>query len=211
MIQELSEEQNARAKKNHVSEKRVNISISKDVFEEFSFQAKRNKRTLYSFANEALSVVAKISSEGGSASEIYKFWRSLSLMKTVDVFAFPSDLADEIIARLYSLDKHGIMRTFNEAGSRFGGFLKVFAEGIDELHKLVQDVSFILPLRQFNFTKKNDTIEIAVIGAGRRIESTECFFEFIKSILSSYGYVIVSSEIGIGTVLATAKSRVHSS
>src|SRR2546427_10528731 len=77
---------------------RTNISVDQAVFEEFSSQAKLKDKTLFAFANETLSAVAKISAEGGDPSELYGLWRTISLLKQVDVITLPSDFVDELIA-----------------------------------------------------------------------------------------------------------------
>ena len=50
---------------------RTNLSIDRQVFEEFAAEAERRKMTLFAFANESLSAVAKISQEGGNPEEFY--------------------------------------------------------------------------------------------------------------------------------------------
>src|SRR2546422_10790852 len=84
---------------------RTNISVDQAVFEEFSSQAKLKDKTLFAFANETLSAVAKISAEGGDPSELYGLWRTISLLKQVDVITLPSDFVDELIATQYASDK----------------------------------------------------------------------------------------------------------
>jgi hypothetical protein len=188
---------------------RTNISVDQAVFDEFSFEAKRANKTLFAFANEALSTVSRISSEGGDPAELYGLWRTIAVLKQVDVITFPSDFVDELIAKEYADDKVGLLKMFTDLGRRLVGVLKIAASDIDELALLGKDFALLLPLKQFKVTKgkEPDSIEISLVGAGRRIESTECTFAFLQSILNGYGYTVTKQEVNTGTIMAWASKR----
>jgi hypothetical protein len=187
---------------------RTNISVDQGIFDEFSSEADRQNKTLFAFANESLSAIAKISAEGGNPSELYRFWRSIGLLKQVDVITLPSDFIDELIAKLYAQDKPNLLKMFRDLGSELVGVLKIAAENLDDLEKLAKDFIALLPLKQFKINKIDEsTIEIGIVGAGRKIESTECSLEFLKSILNGYGYSPEKSEVNIGTIRLWATRR----
>src|SRR5579863_7506302 len=169
---------------------RTNISVDQTVFDEFSSEADRQNKTLFAFANESLSAIAKISAEGGNPGELYRLWRSISLLKQIDVITLPSDFIDDLIVKLYAQDKPNLLKMFRDLGSELVGVLKIAAENLDDLEKLAKDFIALLPLKQFKINKIDEsTIEIGIVGAGRKIESTECSLEFLKSILNGYGYL----------------------
>ena len=187
---------------------RTSISIDQGVFEELSAQAQRQNKTLFAFANESLSAVAKISAEGGNPVDLVKLWRSIMLLKEIDVITLPSDFMDELIAKIYVLDKHDLLKRFRDLGSQLVGVLKIAAENLDELGELARDFTALIPVKQFKIIKlSNQTVEIAIVGAGRRIESTECTLEFLKSILNGYGYTVTKNEINVGTLRIWASDR----
>lgn len=188
---------------------RTNISVDQAVFEEFSSQAKLKDKTLFAFANETLSAVAKISAEGGDPSELYGLWRTISLLKQVDVITLPSDFVDELIAMQYASDKENLLKMFSELGSKLVGVLKIAARDIDELAVFGRDFAMLLPLKQFKISmaQDSDSIEIRIVGAGRRIESTECSFALLQSILNGYGFTVTKHEMNIGTILVWASKR----
>jgi len=183
--------------------KRTNISVDHNVFVEFSSQAEKESRTLFTYANEWLSVASKIAAEGGEPADALRVWRSISLLKQVDVITLPSDLVDELIAKQYALDEKGLLAMFRELGSKISGILKIAAEDLPELEKLATDFIALLPLKQFKVSDLDDPdgkIEIDVIGAGKRIESTRCALEFLSAILNSYGYKITKYDVNVGTI-----------
>jgi len=188
---------------------RTNISVDHEVFEEFSSQAKRKDKTLFAFANESLSAVAKITAEGGDPSDLYRFWSSVALLKRVDVITLPSDFVDELIAKQYASDKEGLLKMFSDLGSQLVGVLKIAAKDLDEVADLAQDFTALLPIKQFKIsrTEEGDVLEIGIVGAGRRIESTECSFVFLQSILNGYGYTVTKHETSVGTVRVWASNR----
>lgn len=188
---------------------RVNISVDEAVFDLFSSEAKRTNKTLFAFANETLATVARISSEGGDTGELYGLWRAITVLKQVDVITFPSDFVDDLVAKLYAEDKDGVLKMFSDLGSGLVGVLKIAASDISELASLGKDFALLLPLKQLKVTEteKAGTIEISIVGAGRRIESTECTFAFLRSILNGYGYTVTKYEINIGTIMVHASHR----
>ncbi len=190
--------------------KRTNMSIDHEVFEEFSSQAEKKHRTLFTYANDWLSVASKVAAEGGDPSDVYALWRSISLLKEVDVITLPSDFVDELIAKQYALDKESLLGMFRDLGSRVSGILKIAAKDLHELETLATDFIALLPVKQFKVVVPEDPhgrVEIDVVGAGRRIESTHCTLEFLSAILNGYGYEVTKHELNVGTVSIWAFKR----
>jgi hypothetical protein len=188
---------------------RTNISVDQVVFDEFSSEAQRQNKTLFAFANESLSTMAKIAAEGGNPADLYKMWRAVTLLKQIDVITLPSDFVDELISKDYARDKEGTLKMFRDLGSQIAGVLKIAADNLDELSALVRNFAGILPVKQFTLTSKEDKnkVEIDVVGAGRKIESTECALEFLTSVLNGYGYNVTKKEINVGTIRVWASRR----
>jgi hypothetical protein len=184
---------------------RTNISVDAGVFDQFSAEAERQNKTLFAFANETLSAVSKISSEGGTPSQLYPLWRSLSVLKQIDVITLPSDFVDDLIEKIYLSDKEGALKMFRDLGSSVVGLLRIAAEDLDSLASLAKDFTLMIPVKQFKVTKENgNQVKVDIVGAGRKISSTECTFEFLKAILNGYGYSVTRAEIGVGTLRISA-------
>lgn len=187
---------------------RTNISVDQKVFDEFSAQAERQNKTLFAFANESLSTAAKISAEGGSPAGLYGIWRSTTILKQIDVITLPSDFVDDVIARLWASDKEKTLKMFADLGGRLVGVLKIAAADLYELSRLEQDLAGLLPIKQLAIREQTKgTLEINVVGAGRRIESTQCAREFLIAIVRGYGYSVTKQEVNVGTIRLWAVSR----
>jgi len=188
---------------------RTNISVDQVVFDEFSSEAQRQNKTLFAFANESLRTIAKIAAEGGNPLDLYKMWRAVTLLKQFDAITFPSDFIDELISKDYARDKDGTLKMFRELGSQIVGVLKIAAENLDELSELVRNFAGLLPVKQFTLAAKDDKnkVEISVVGAGRKIESTECALEFLTSVVNGYGYSVTKKEVNVGTIRIWASRK----
>jgi len=180
---------------------RNSISVESNVADEFSLQAELAGKTLYTFANEWLQAAANISAEGGTANEVVGNWRIFSVLRQVDVITLPADFVELLIANLYVLEKDNLFKTFNKLGSDLVSLMKMAAPDIGQLTVLAKEFAQIIPTKRIDITKSDsNAIQVDIVGAGRRIETTECSFEFVKAILSGYGYRITSQDVGIGVI-----------
>jgi hypothetical protein len=170
---------------------RTNLSIDRQIFEEFAAEAEKRNMTLFAFANESLSAITKISQEGGDPDEFYKIWRVLSILRQVDVITLPSDFVEDLIEKLFKADTPATKAKFRDLGTSLVGLLKMAAENIEDLSPLAKDFGFFIPIKHFSITKlKTGLLQVDVVGAGKAIETTECSAEFLKSIITGYGYAI---------------------
>ncbi len=180
---------------------RTNLSIDKEVFEEFAAEADRRKMTLFAFANESLSAITKISQEGGNPEEFYKIWRVLSILRQVDVITLPSDFVEVLIELQYKADSKSTKEKFRNLGTSLVGLLKMAAEDIEDLNPLAKDFGFFIPIKHFGLTRlKTGYLEVDVVGAGKAMSTTECSAEFLKAIIGGYGYAVTKEELHPGTI-----------
>jgi hypothetical protein len=187
---------------------RTNVYVDGSIFQQFKAEADRQNKSLYAFTNESLLAVSQVCSEGGSPSEIYSLWKCLSVLKQVDVMTLPSDFLDDLIEKIYNSDKAAALKMFGDLGASVVGLLKIAAQDLDGLASLAKDFMMILPIKQFNVVKekedgivrKDGIVRIEVVGAGKKMASTECSFEFLKTILRGFGYSITKTDINTGTI-----------
>ncbi|MDG6929252.1 MAG: hypothetical protein JRN39_04585 [Nitrososphaerota archaeon] len=188
---------------------RTNISVDRAVFEQFAGVARKQDKSLFAFANEILSTLAGIYSEGGDVRELHRLWQSFSLIKNyVDVLTLPSDFVDEMIRRLYASDREGTLRMFGDLGKQLVGVLKMVAPDMDRLTEMAQEFIVLLPVKTFRVSRREGgEIQVDIIGAWRKVESAECTAEFVRSLLSGYGFDVSAMETMVGLVRLKATSR----
>jgi hypothetical protein len=187
---------------------RGSLSVEKNVVDEFSVQAERQGKTLYAFANEWLDVASKITAEGGGAKEILGHWRVWSVLKQVDVITLPADFVEDLISKLYAADKTTLLKTFSSLGENLVGLTKMAAPEIEQLSVLARELADVIPTKKIEIIKADsNSVTVSIVGAGRRTETTECSFEFVKALLNGYGYSVSSQELGVGTIRIRATKR----
>lgn len=185
---------------------RTNLSIDRQVFDNFAAEADRRNMTLFAFANESLTAITKISQEGGDPEEFYRIWRVLSILRQVDVITLPTDFVEYLIERQYEADIGGTKGKFKELGTSLVGLLKMATENIEGINSLAKDFGFFIPIKHFALTRvKDGLIQVDVVGAGKGIETTQCSSEFLKAVIAGYGYAVKKEELHPGTIRILAE------
>ncbi len=196
----------------HKQMARVNLSIDREVFDDFANQVVKRNMTLYAFANECLSAMSKISAEGGDPAGLYDVWKVLSILKEAEVVTLPSGFVEILIQELYQSNRASLLKHFRELGEQIVGLLTVFADDVPTLAKLAKDFTFIVPIKHFSVTNGNNhngNLRVDVVGAGKSIESTECSSEFLKAVIEGYGYSVVEEDLHPGTIRLWCQARNH--
>ncbi|MDG6986026.1 MAG: hypothetical protein JRM73_04690 [Nitrososphaerota archaeon] len=187
---------------------RKSISIDHAVYEEFALQASKQNKTLFSFANEALSLISQTSAEGGTPDELKSTWRITSILKEMDVITLPGDFVDGLVSKLWESDKDYLLNAFRNLGNRIVPLLKTMAEDLNDLSDVAKQFAAILPVKEFNYVRKPDeSIEVLVVGAGRIVEATACMAEFMRGVLDGYQYSVMKQEMSLGIIRITAIRR----
>ena len=182
---------------------------------EIASTARSEEKTIRAFVNEWLLVAAKLSKQGWNPTKLESLCNSFTLMKEMDAITLPSDFVDELVAREYNTDKQGLFQMFREMGSQIATVVKIDSPNVHDLAKVANEFLSLLPLKLFKISTddKEESLEIVVVGAGKRIESTECAFEMLEAFLNSYGYSVTKRQINIGTIMVQASrhnSGIHS-
>ena len=187
---------------------RASLSVDRRIADEFSVQGERTGKTLYAFANEWIDTASKVSAEGGTAEEVLAHWRVCTVLRQVDIITFPADFVESLILKLYATEKANLFKMFSDLGASLVGLMKMVAPEIEQLASLGRDFADVIPTKKIEILRQNgNTVSVNIVGAGRRIETTECSFEFIKAVLNGYGYNVSSQEVGIGTIRIQCTKR----
>lgn len=186
--------------------RRASVRLDGQSSAEISLIAKSEEKTIRAFVNEWLFVAARLSKQGWSPSKLESLTSAFMLMKETNAITLPSDFVDELIAREYKTDKQGLFKMFREMGSQIAGIVKIDSPSIHEFAKVANDFLLLLPLKMFRVStdKKESSVEVIVVGAGKRIESTECAFEMLEAFVNSYGFSVTDRKINAGTIFMQA-------
>jgi hypothetical protein len=108
----------------------------------------------------------------------------------LDAVVLPSDFMDTVIAELYARDRELILKKFKQLGRDVAKYLKVHTESFEELLQLARTVG-----------------RFFLVGAGSRVESTQCVYEAMKGILEEYGVKILEDEVAKGLIKAKVSTE----
>jgi len=187
---------------------RTNLSIDRKVFEEFATQVEKRNMTMFAYANNSLSVISKIAAEGGDPASLYSIWRVTNILKEADAIMLPSDFLEDLLEELYVSDKQRLLDRFRDLGVSLVGFVKIFADDVTSLAALAKEFSFFVPIKHFSLTKGlNGDIQVDVVGAGKRMAAAECSSEFLRGILSGYGYSVTKEDLHPGVMRFWAQRK----
>lgn len=183
------------------------ISIDGAVRDEFSLQAVRAGKTARALANEWLAAASKISAEGGTAAEILEGWYVSRICRDLEAIPLPADLVGGMVERLCELDKGKALELFCDLGDNLSRLLRIYAPDVEQLAALARGFTRISPLKRLDIERTESSIILSIVGAGRKLEVTECAFEFVKSLLDGYGYPVSARDLGVGTIRVVAKRQ----
>ncbi|MEM4381031.1 MAG: hypothetical protein QXX19_02275 [Candidatus Caldarchaeum sp.] len=180
---------------------RASLAVDAEIAEALSRVAEEKHMTLYSLTNQLLKMSVDLLKENFDMQDIKNLIKAYWVLRDIDAVVLPSDFMDSLIADLYSKDRESLLKKFKQLGQDVGKYLKVYAETVDGLLQLAGIVSRFFPLKKLDvkYTSK-DTYEVAVIGVGGRVESTQCVFEAVKGVLEEYGVKILDHSLTKGLI-----------
>jgi hypothetical protein len=186
----------------------MSISVDRSTGEEFCTQAENVGRLLSVFANEWLTTASRISAEGGTADRALDGWRVSNFFRDLEVIPLPAEFVEEFVEGLCQSDRDSALKTFSDLGTKLVSLLKVYAPDVDALADLARGFAGMAPLKKLVIERPDgNSVAVYIVGAGRKFEVTECAFEFLRSILSGYGYVVTSHDLGVGVIRVEARRR----
>ena len=180
---------------------RTSLAVDDAVAQELANLAKEKKMTLYALVNEALDTCARLMKDGADIKTLENLWLIHKILTEIETVVIPADFMDSLIAEIWQHNRDGLLERFRTLGSELSNLLRLYAKDIDELFELARTYVKYLPVKNLETRfVGNGVYEINLVGVGRRIESTTCVAEFLKSVLSNYGSEILEENIAKGVI-----------
>ncbi|HIQ29785.1 MAG TPA: hypothetical protein EYH45_04390 [Candidatus Caldiarchaeum subterraneum] len=180
---------------------RTSLAVDDGIAQELANLAREKKMTLYALVNEILDTCTKLLKEGADVKTLGNLWLIHKILTEIETVVIPADFMDSLIADIWRYNKDELIEKFRTLGSELSSLLKLYANDVDELLELARTYVKYLPIKNLEARfVGNGIYEIGLVGVGRRIESTVCVAEFLKSLLSSYGSEILDEDISKGVI-----------
>ncbi|MCS6769163.1 MAG: hypothetical protein NZ570_01840 [Candidatus Caldarchaeum sp.] len=187
---------------------RASLAVEAEIAEALSRIAEEKHMTLYSLTNQMLRTCVELLKENFEVHDMKNLMKAYWVLRDVDAVVLPSDFMDSLIAELYARDREGVLKKFRQMGQDVGKYLKVYAETVDDLLQLAGIVGRFFPLKKLDVKYiSRGSYEVAAIGVGGRIESTQCVLEAMKGIFDEYGAKIQEQSVAKGLIKVRISSE----
>lgn len=184
---------------------RTNISVDKQLAAELADEALRENKTMYALANEVLDTFLKLAKDGCEIKQLPRLWELIKMMRDQDAVPVPGDMLEEMIRKLYEVDRKWILTLARKYGEKLGLYLSTFYPSLVELLTSNKDVfSELFPIKRLELesTRNQEGLTILTfktVGVGRSKEVAEVVNELIKGLVSVYSEVkICNCQLGDG-------------
>jgi hypothetical protein len=187
---------------------RASLAVDAEVAEALSKLAEEKHMTLYSLTNQILKTSLELIRENLEIQDLKNLLTAYLILRDLDAVVLPSDFMDTIIAELYARDRELILKKFKQLGRDVAKYLKVHTESFEELLQLARTVGRFFPLKKLQARYiAGKQYELVLVGAGSRVESTQCVYEAMKGILEEYGVKILEDEVAKGLIKAKVSTE----
>ncbi|MBI2183874.1 MAG: hypothetical protein HYU39_02825 [Thaumarchaeota archaeon] len=156
--------------------------------------------TLYAMANVCLEAVLNVLEQGSSVEELAMVLNTHRILRQVDAIILPADLVDHLISRLMFFEKQPTLEQFRQLGFTLANLLRIRSPKLTELSDVATDFLVMVPLKRIEIKEAEGGVEVNVVGAGRRMESTECTLSLLEGLLAGYGYRVLEKNVTVGVI-----------
>ncbi|MCS7143016.1 MAG: hypothetical protein NZ920_04385 [Aigarchaeota archaeon] len=180
---------------------RTTLAVDSRLAESLSEIAKARRVTLYALVNNLIENSISLLREGVDIKSISELWSVYKMMSQVEGVIVPGEIFDYLVAALYETKADELKERFRRLGYDIGTILKLYAGTPEELVKVGVTFLKYLPVKGIEYKNLGDNAyEIAIVGVGRRMETTLCMNEFLHGLLEAYKVQVVNEEITQGFV-----------
>lgn len=184
---------------------RVNIAVDAGLAQDLAEEARRQNKTLYALANEAIEAYLRIARAGKSPEQVERIVKAFGLMRAVSAVPIPETLLDRVLQAAFKCSREEVLRAWYEEGRVFGELLKSEAESLEALGELVKRFRELLPLNMLELTVQDERVEVIMTGTGYSSESAACTSEGVRGLLEAFNLKVEKVETASGFVKVEAR------
>lgn len=179
---------------------RTTLAVDENIAKIFSDTVKKKNMIIFSVTNEAIKLATELLKEGIEPAEALTFIKLMKVMDSIDVIPIPGYLNEEILNKLYKIEKDELYDTFYKTGKEVGGVFKAFMPSLMDVLNLARSLTKFFPLKKIEVKTKNNKLRLLVAGAGKSIVTTNCVLYFVKGFLDSYGAKVIEEKVSTGVL-----------
>ncbi len=183
---------------------RMNLAVDAGIAQDLTDEARRQNKTLYAIANEAIQAYLRISRMDKTPEDIYRILQGFEFLKAISAVPIPETLLDRILQVAFRNSREEVLRAWYEEGRVFGELLKSHTAGLDGLSQYVKRFKELLPISMVDVNIDDERVELIMTGTGYSLESATCTAEGVKGFLEAFGLKVEKVEAAGGFVKVEA-------
>lgn len=185
---------------------RINIAVDAGLAQDLAEEARRQNKTLYALANEAVETYLKLSRMGKTPEQVVTIVRGFELLRALSAVPIPETLLDRVLQVAFRCSREELLRAWREEGRVFGELLKSEADRLEGLAELVKRFRELLPVSMIEVNLQDERVEVIMTGTGYSVESATCTSEGLKGFLEAFNLEVERAEVAGGFVKVEAKN-----
>lgn len=182
---------------------RTTLAVDEKIAKNFSEIVKKKNMVIYSVTNSAITLATELLKEDIDPEEALLFLRLMKVMDAVDVIPIPGYLNENLLNKLYGVEKEKLYDTFYNTGKEISMVFKAFIYDLMDVIKLARVLVKFFPLKKIEIEEKNSKYRLVVAGAGKSPVTTKCVLYFMKGFLEGYNAVILEEKSSTGIIDVT--------
>ncbi len=186
---------------------RINISVSPETAKLIEEQAKQTGRTVSSTITDAIKTCSVIREGGYQINDLVNALQLNRLYKVAGAIPVPRILLDRLVSSTFEADEQKTLAVWEEAGNSIGIILKTMAPEIDDLSRLLEKYSNMLPADSIRMTYDAHSMEIVLTGIGFSYASSKCTVAAIEKAMESYDFTQVKTDVLEGSIRVVLKKN----
>ncbi|HLI46049.1 MAG TPA: hypothetical protein VKU94_02535 [Geobacterales bacterium] len=179
---------------------RTTLAVDEKVAKNFSEIVKKKNMVIYSVTNEAINLAIELLKEDIEPDEALTFIKLMKIMDSIDVIPLPGYLNEEILNKLYSVEKDALYDTFLKTGKEVAAVFKAFMPNLIDIIKLARSLIKFFPLKKIEVEELGSKYRLLVAGAGKSPVTTNCVLYFLRGFLDGYDAKILEEKVSTGVI-----------
>jgi len=179
---------------------RTTLAVDEKIAKSFSEIVKKKNMVIYSVTNDAILLATELLKEGIDPTEALTFIKLMKIMDSIDVIPIPGKLNEEILNKLYSIEKDKLYEIFYKTGQEVAGVFKPFMPDLSNIIGMLNSLTKFFPLKKIEIEEKNMKYRLVATGAGKSPVTTNCVLYFARGFLNAYKANIVEEKVSTGVI-----------
>ncbi len=179
---------------------RTTLAVDEDIAKSFADIVKKKNMVIFSVTNDAIKLTTELLKEDIEPEEMLFFIKLVRLMDAIDVVPIPGYLNEEILNKLYYIEKDKLYEIFVKTGKEVSSVFKALMPNITNVLSFAKSLVKFFPLKKIEVEEKGGKIRLLVVGAGKSLVTTNCVLHFLRGFLEGYKTKIVEETVGIGII-----------